>query len=164
MLASGLTTTAIDPEKGGGVILHERQDWEPTGVAPELLAEARSTLLKLVDNLRGMAETDPETLSMMIGRLLAHRWRGRAEDASDLMREALIIDWIEDVGEYPAWAIEAAMREWRRNEEWAPTIANIRRLCEEQVSDDRRSLRLIGRLLAAQDTEDESEARASLPA
>ncbi len=91
----------------------------------------------------------PEKLGPAVSKLLAHRWRQRFEPISDLMQEALLVDWIEDLGDFPAWAFHAAAREWRRTQPWCPTIADIRALCEAEVADDRRTLRLIRRLLDA---------------
>jgi hypothetical protein len=140
----------VDPDQGGGVIVRERLDWEPAPVDEHMAGLASDAMDALMDHLTPIA---PEVLGPAVSKLLAHRWRFQArEQVSDLMQEALLVDWIEDVGEYPAWAFHAAAREWRRTREECPTIAGMRALCEEAVADDRRSLRLIGRLLDQSNT------------
>ena len=146
VLGSGLTSVAIDAEAGGGVRFYEKPDWDP----PALTDEARRTAEEARDLLRANLAPggdDPEALGLRIGRLLAHRWRGRREETSAAVEEALIIDWIDDLGEYPLWAFDQAAQTWRRKEEWHPTIAGMRALCEEAVADDRISLRMLDRLL-----------------
>lgn len=146
VLALGIETRIVDPEKGGGVDLIERPDWVPPPVDDMLHAQARLFQKQLEGHL---AASDPQWLGLEIGKFLAHRWRGRQDDSSPEVQEALIGDWIDDLHEFPAWAIETAIRQWRRTQSWAPTIADIRARCERETADDRRSLRLIMRLLRA---------------
>ena len=144
-LASGLETLIVDPEQGGGVRVVERPNWHPPSLDADLVDTARDWLLLLTDNL---APIEAERLGAMLAVFLAHRWRGRAdEDMAPILREAVMVDWITDLGEFSEWAISAAMQAWRQNEEWHPTIAGIRRLAEAEVADDRRTLRLLNRLL-----------------
>lgn len=147
-LASGLRSYPLDIEAGGGVRLSEDLDWIPPQVSGEVIAAAQTYAEALRDHLRPMG---PERLGFAIGRLLAHNWRSRRDNRpSAETQEAIIIDWIEDL-DFPEWAISAAMRQWRRSEPWQPTIADIRHLCEFQVEDDARMLRLIEKLLVSQE-------------
>lgn len=145
VIASGITAVPIPIEQGGGCVLRERQGWIPPEIDWHLrdLAEAaRDALLEHLESV------DEGRLGVIIARLLAHRWRGRSEDSGDdLMQQGLITDWIEDLCDFPEWAVHAACRTYRRTQGWHPTIADIRALCDEEVSDDRRSLRLLSKLL-----------------
>jgi len=136
----------VDAERGGGVIVRERIDWVPPAQPAHIVKLAEDARRALIEHL---SPWDARILGPSVSKLLAHRWRQKPEVVSAEMHEALIIDWIEDLGEFPAWAFHDAAREWRRTQQWCPTIADIRRLCEAAVADDRRTLRLIERLLAA---------------
>jgi len=46
-------------------------------------------------------------------------------------------DWAEDLGEYPQWAVDQAVRVWRRTKKWRPTIMEMRALCDEAVANER---------------------------
>jgi len=45
--------------------------------------------------------------------------------------------------------LDRACAEWRRTQNWRPTIADMRRLCEAEVAADRRTLRQLTKLLEA---------------
>jgi hypothetical protein len=64
-------------------------------------------------------------VARQIGRLLNHYWTDNDHLAT---RQAQIEDWLADLGEFPAGAIEAAIITWRRNERRRPTPADIRKL------------------------------------
>jgi len=145
-LAFGTRTVTIDPAYGGGVRVEELRAWEPEHPSDELRDMAEAARQSLLVHMQTMPN---DRLGFEIGLLLAHRWRNRPDDILPEVQEALIVQWIEDLREFPAWAIMAAIRDWRRHQEWHPTIAGIRRLCEDAVAEDRRTLRLIERLLAA---------------
>jgi len=49
----------------------------------------------------------------------------------------LAMDWADDLGEFPAWAIDHAARVWRRSRKWRPSIAEIRSLCEDACAAER---------------------------
>src|SRR5229473_2059213 len=65
VLASGLETAIVDPEKGGGVTVHERMSWEPCTVDDALCVTAVGARDKLLDNLRPI---EPDILGAKIGR------------------------------------------------------------------------------------------------
>lgn len=146
VLALGVDSKIVDAEKGGGVELIDRPDWVPPPIDDMLNSQAKLFQQQLEGHL---APADGGRIGFAVGKFLAHRWRGRQDDISPEVQEALILDWVEDLAEMPMWAIENAIREWRRTQSWAPTIADIRIRCEREVEDDRRSLRLIERLLRA---------------
>ncbi len=144
VIASGLTALPIPQEQGGGCVLRERLDWNPPAIDEHLRDQAEAARDALLEHLESIEEGK---LAIIVSRFLAHRWRGRVEEAGDLMQQGLLIDWIEDLCSYPEWAINSAFRTYRRTQAWHPTIADIRALCEEEVAEDRRSLRLLSKLL-----------------
>lgn len=145
MLDTGIETLFRDD---GTMHRVERAQWTPPGVTdPANLEMARHWQTLVFNHLSPVA---PDRLGMMLAVFLAHRWRGRAEADQEMvpqLREAVAGDWIDDLCDFPEWAVAAALRTWRRAEEWHPTIAGIRRLAEAEVADDRRTLRLLNRLL-----------------
>ncbi len=53
-------------------------------------------------------------------------------------REATLRVWIDDLCEYPAWALFQVFRDWRQNEEYAPKINQIRGRVREMIETDTR--------------------------
>lgn len=101
---------------------------EQTATAEHLLAEYRTYL----------APVSPARLLARITTLLAHYWEGWADDR---LREGVALDWADDLGEYPGWAIDSACRSWRRTETRKPTPADIRQRCCEETAWYRTMLR-----------------------
>lgn len=60
--------------------------------------------------------------------MLGHYW---AANEDTRLRAALAQDWLGDLREFTATVVADACREWRRAETKRPTIADIRRLCQE---------------------------------
>ena len=142
VLNTGLETRFTD---SGDLFWVERTDWAVPPISEAGRESAKHWLVLLEQNLEPV---DPAELGVAIGVFLGHRWRGRDDEMSPVVRKAIHGDWIADLAEYPQWAVSAAMQTWRRTERWAPTIADIRGLCEAEVAQDRRTLRLLNRLLA----------------
>jgi hypothetical protein len=68
------------------------------------------------------------------------------------VEQAVAEDWADDLGEYPAWAVEEACRRWRRDPKkyrYKPLPGDIRRLCEEVVAKEAAMADRLRRLLAA---------------
>lgn len=147
VLEEGTYARILPAERGGGIELAEQPDWQPPAIEDQLQDVAVAAQEALVAHLEAV---DEGMLSLIVAKLLAHRWRGRSEGIAPQVQEALLTDWTEDLEEFPRWAIDKACRDYRRREAWHPTISDIRELCEAAVAEDRRSLRLLERLLAAQ--------------
>jgi hypothetical protein len=149
VLASGLDSTVVDIAAGGGVVLREKLDWIPPQI-PKYMREQLSEWIEA--GQRVLTPWSPVLLGQAIGKLLAHFERSAGSDQRDPdLLEAMMVDWIEDLGEYPRWAVEDAAREYRRTEKkWKPTIAVMRELCEDRVKADRRTLRMLAKLRDAQ--------------
>lgn len=148
VLEQGTTARILSAERGGGIELVEQPDWQPPAIEESLqniATAAQEALLAHLDPI------DEAKLGFTIGVFLAHRWLGRPEQPpSDLVAEALAGQWVDDLSEFPQWAVDKACRDYRRRVKFHPTIADIVERCEAAVAEDRRSLRLLERLLAAQ--------------
>jgi len=51
--------------------------------------------------------------------------------------------YLEDLGEYPTWAIHAACKDWRRENRWRPMISELRQACQAYVNPIARRLRVL---------------------
>jgi hypothetical protein len=67
-------------------------------------------------------------IAAIIARLLTH-FRQRDEPIE--IFTMLADDWIKDVAEFGVAIVAETAREWRQNHDWAPKIAEFRRLCRE---------------------------------
>ena len=148
VIESGIRSITLPTERGGGIVLHERLDWTPPAIGEHLRDVALYAYDALLEHLEAI---DEARIAPIIGRLKAHNWRYSRRVSSEVAEEILDIDWTDDLAEFPEWAINRACREWRRTQDEAPIIAGIRRLCEDAVADDRRTLRLLRRLLDRQE-------------
>lgn len=103
------------------------EDWSPPdGVTAQHALMARRALDELTGSI--LAPATPDHLLARILALLSHYpAKGTAPEVEHLVA----LDWAEDLGEFPAWAVDAAARTWRRTQKWRPSIAEMRALCEE---------------------------------
>jgi hypothetical protein len=89
-----------------------------------------------VDQLNVFLETsDPREVANPVYALLLHY-----KDARQLSKEeemSLAGDWIEDMSDYPAWAVADACRSWRRTRKWPPKPCEIIELCETAIAQHR---------------------------
>lgn len=67
-------------------------------------------------------------IAEQITKLLSHYWSTGEDQA---LRKAQAADWLEDLSQFTAAAVESACREWRRMHSKRPLIADIRALCVE---------------------------------
>lgn len=109
------------------------EEWTPPdSVTPRHAAMAR----------RALAGIDAEVLAPapanhLLGRILALLSHFPAKATTPDVERLLAMDWADDLGEFPGWAIDHAARVWRRNRKWRPSIAEIRALCEEACAAER---------------------------
>jgi len=109
------------------------EDWiPPDGVTPRHAALARRSLLEIDDTILA-----PASANHLLGRVLALLSHFPAKATSPEVEQLLAMDWADDLGEFPAWAIDQAARRWRRTRKWRPSIAEIRALCEEACAEER---------------------------
>lgn len=93
---------------------------------------AQRVLTELEDTILAPAEPDH-----LLGRVLALLSHFPAKGLTPDVEQLVAMDWVEDLGEFPAWAIDDAARAWRRTKKWRPSIAEMRALCEEACAKER---------------------------
>ncbi|CAO3456709.1 hypothetical protein [Azospirillum argentinense] len=98
----------------------------PATLSARQAAMARRMLNELEDSILAPAEPD-----RLLGRVLALLSHFPAKGLTPDVEQLVAMDWVEDLGEFPVWAIDAAARAWRRTKKWRPSIAEMRALCEE---------------------------------
>lgn len=80
----------------------------------------------------------PADTNHVLARVLALLSHFPAKGLPAPVEEMVALDWADDLGEFPAWAIDQAARTWRRTRKWRPSIAEMRALCEEACAPERR--------------------------
>ena len=109
------------------------EDWTPpAGVTPRHAALARRALAEIDEGI-----LTPAPSNHLLGRVLALLSHFPAKATTPEVEQLLAMDWADDLGEFPAWAIDQAARTWRRTRKWRPSIAEIRSLCEEACAAER---------------------------
>ncbi len=116
----------------------------PDGVTAAEAALARHSLEELYATVLAPADSDH-----LLGRVLTLLSHFPAKGLSPEVERMMALDWAEDLGEYPAWVIDAAARNWRRSRKWRPSIAEMRALCEELCAPERALADRLGALAAA---------------
>ena len=104
----------------------------PPDLSPRQSAMAQRTLDEMERSI--LAPADP---SHLLGRILALLSHYPAKSHTPEVEQLIAMDWAEDLGEFPAWAIDHAARIWRRTRKWRPSIAEMRALCEEACARER---------------------------
>ena len=109
------------------------EQWSPpAGVTTAQAARARQALEELSATVLAPADSDH-----LLGRVLTLLSHFPAKGLSPEVERMMALDWADDLGEYPAWVIDAAARNWRRSRKWRPSIAEMRALCEEICAPER---------------------------
>lgn len=104
----------------------------PDSVTARHAALARQALEELEADILA-----PATPNHLLGRILALLSHYPAKATSPEVEQLLAMDWADDLGEFPAWAIDQAARSWRRSRKWRPSIAEMRALCEDACASER---------------------------
>jgi hypothetical protein len=143
-----LTPTDDEAGHGRGDVRTVEDGWTPRPVPPELIPAARQALAELGRHLAPVAPAQEGRVLARVMTLLEH-YAGRNRAAG--VEEALAEDWLEDIAEYPVWAIETACRIWRRDptRTWRPTPGQFRSICEDLVSEARMQRDRLRLVLAA---------------
>lgn len=121
------------------------EEWSPPdGVTGQHALMARRALDELTGSI--LAPASPDHLLARVLALLSHYpAKGTAPEVEHLVA----LDWAEDLGEFPAWAVDAAARTWRRTQKWRPSIAEMRALCEEACAPEWALARRLSVIAAA---------------
>lgn len=109
------------------------ETWSPPA---SVSAQHASMAQRALDELL-MTVLRPVGSDQLLARVLALLSHFPAKDVAPEVERLLALDWADDLGEYPAWAVDAAARTWRRSKKWRPSIAEMRGLCEELCSAER---------------------------
>lgn len=110
-------------------------EWQlPAVVTDEQRQDARRALAEYE---RHLAPAPVEHIGGRVLGALAHHY---VPNMPSKVSAIVADDWLEDLGEFPAWAVDEAFKRWRRMEERKPTIAGIRDLCHRIVRKDRQTV------------------------
>lgn len=121
------------------------ESWSPAAaVTPRQAAIAQRVLADFEGSVLAPAEPD-----RLLGRVLALLSHYPAKGLTPDVEQLVAMDWVEDLGEFPGWAIDQAARSWRRTKKWRPSIAEMRALCEEACATERQLAECLRKLLVA---------------
>ncbi|WP_137107804.1 hypothetical protein [Azospirillum argentinense] len=112
-----------------------RETWSPPAAVDPAVAEAATRALAAIEH-EILAPVDPAWLLARLLALFAH-CPPRSTPLDPAVERMVASDWAEDLGEYPQWAVDQAVRVWRRTKKWRPTIMEMRSLCDEAVATER---------------------------
>jgi len=107
--------------------------WSPPA---NVTARQASMALRVLADLEGSI-LEPADSDRLLGRLLALLSHYPAKGLTPDVEQLVAMDWVEDLGEFPTWAIDQAARTWRRTKKWRPSIAEMRALCEDACAKER---------------------------
>ena len=123
-------------------------EWGEKPVVPRLRPE---TVDMVIEALRQydlyLAPADRAETSARIAALLAHYF---VPDMPAGLQTVIMTDWLDELAEFPAWAIQEACRGWLRNEKRKPTLADIIRVCNRATYDSKTEVRVLERALEHQ--------------
>lgn len=109
------------------------ETWSPpAAVTAQHAAMAQRALDDLTATVLAPASSD-HLLARVLALLSHFPSKGMAPEVERLVA----LDWADDLGEYPAWVIDAAARTWRRTKKWRPSIAEMRALCADLCAQER---------------------------
>ncbi|HLZ10576.1 MAG TPA: hypothetical protein VKT80_18465 [Chloroflexota bacterium] len=117
--------------------------WRPSLPDSAALAELKQVELELA----GVLDPAPrQWLTARIYSLLSH-YPGKP--LAQAVEMAIGFDWVEDLEGFPAWAVQEAARQWRRNKEnkWRPAPGEMMDLCERIVGPFKTLSDRVGQLL-----------------
>ncbi len=124
-----------------------RETWSPPAVVEPADAEAASRASAEIA-MEILAPVDPGWLLARLLALFAH-CPPRSVPLDPAVEQMVAGDWAADLGEYPQWAVDQAVRIWRRTRKWRPTITEMRALCDEAVAAERSLADRLRRIAAA---------------
>ncbi|WP_431857268.1 hypothetical protein [Azospirillum sp.] len=109
------------------------ETWSP----PATVTSQHAALAqRALDDLTGTALA-PASTDHLLARVLALLSHFPAKGMTPDVERLVALDWADDLGEYPAWAIDAAARQWRRTRKWRPSIAEMRAMCDDICRQER---------------------------
>ena len=118
--------------------------WHPREMTVEQ-ARIAQNYLKVVEKLLAPAEK-----GRLLTRVLALLSHYRSDPHPPEVEFMIAEDWAEDLGEFPAWVVDEAARQWRRSKKFKPQICEIRDACLRIVGRDMTLLKRLRGLVAAE--------------
>lgn len=145
VLTGEITQRACFDDADGFVGMWEK--WSPPTIVEPANADAATTALAVIER-EILVPVDP---GWLLGRLLAlfAHCPPRSVPLDPAVERMVAGDWAEDLGEYPQWAVDQAVRIWRRTKKWRPTIMEMRALCDEAIATERTLAERLRQIAAA---------------
>lgn len=106
----------------------ETEIWQPRPVTASDVLALQSQLAVVT---AAMTPGQPDEILARVLALLSHYQQTPLPAA---VEAAIAADWLDDIGEYPAWIVAEACRRWRRHPvkyRYRPLSGDIRALCVE---------------------------------
>jgi hypothetical protein len=123
------------PQRVERLVAIDSADWRLPDRIPEDVAAALPNAVRELEHALG--HDDPQALAAIICDLLTLY----PEPNRTLEHRALVAEhWLEDLAEYPLAVVAEAARHWRRSQQWAPRICELRALCDGLLARRRREL------------------------
>lgn len=79
---------------------------------------------------RALSPASANIIAVCVQKLFLHY---PVKDMKESENEMLMQDWLEDLSEYPNWAINDACVHYRKNNKWRPTVSDIIKICDSLV-------------------------------
>ena len=144
LLAGGYIEEYIDGQFNRFV---ERPGWFPGVDGVSISVETRKAIGPYLRALQDYLQPGDQTIiGMRIEALLSH-WA--VPERSPEVAEIVAGDWVRVIGNYPTWCCIEAANHWLDTETYKPTIAAIKRLCDEAVYEARLRLRVLSKIEGA---------------
>lgn len=127
------------------------ETWSP----PEIVSASQAAITwRMLEDMEGtiLAPAEPSRLLARVLALLSHY---PSKALTPDVEQMIALDWAEDLGEFPIWAIDQAARTWRRTKKWRPSIAEMRALCEDACAGERQLALRLRTIAAKQRRHDE---------
>ena len=118
--------------------------WRPRDMTAEQTRMVRE-YLEVVERI--LAPSEKGRLLTRVLALLSHY---RSDPNPPEVEFMIAEDWAEDLGEFPAWVVDEAARQWRRSRKFKPQICEIRDACLRIVGKEMKLLERLRSLVGAE--------------
>ncbi len=115
--------------------------WNPPLLTESTAATVRETIDELEDYLTPASRA---YIGQKVATLLSHYF---VADAGVDHQAAIGSDWIEDLEDFPEWAIDEACLTWRRGDRRKPTPGDIRTLARQAVEPQQMQFNILSHAL-----------------
>lgn len=110
--------------------MDEQDTWKTVGNSLPSRASMPEQRLPSTSVNVGGSKLNDSLIAERVTTLLSHYWT--AADAPEV-RKLQLSDWLDDLDQFPAHVVATSCQDWRRTESRRPTIADIRRVCFENM-------------------------------